>query len=181
MWTRGHTGIHVYGRSGPGVLRADLVREPEAQKEGGVMEGGDLSHPRALEGDDDKVVWDVRASLFVEEIVSEGNLSVRVAGDDAPALPAGEWPAGKEGRNRITVTEPGWNRRHRDRCLLGQHRGDGLDVVALPRIDVFGDDLADTPVPERAQRLLLALFGEALLDCLVGAPEGTVDRRGRGL
>ena len=56
--------------------------------------------------------------------------------------------------------EPGRQRRHRPRGVLGQHRHDRVDVAALHRVHVALDDLAQLLVAERAQRRLLAALGE---------------------
>ena len=45
-------------------------------------------------------------------------------------------------------------------------RDDRLDVAALPRVDIALDDLAQALVAERAQRGLLALLGQPLVDGL---------------
>ena len=64
----------------------------------------------------------------------------------------------------LARAEPARQRRHADRGVLGEQGDDALDVVALPGVDVGLDDLLELVVAERAQRLLLALLGHALLD-----------------
>lgn len=42
--------------------------------------------------------------------------------------------------------EPAAQRRHREGRVRGQHRDDGVDVVAFPGVQVALDELADAPV-----------------------------------
>jgi len=53
--------------------------------------------------------------------------------------------------------------------VLGEHRDDRLDVAAGHRVHVALDDLAQALVAEGAQRLLLALLRQAVVDRPAGA------------
>jgi hypothetical protein len=86
-----------------------------------------------------------------------------------------------EGGDRFPPAVPGRGGRHRDRGVLGQHRHHGIDVVAFPRVDVALDELARGRVAERAQRCLLALVGEPLVNGPPGALQGALDGCDRGL
>ena len=70
-------------------------------------------------------------------------------------------------------------RRHRPGGLLGQHRDERVDVAPLQRPRVALDERADALVAERAQRGLLALVREPLVDGLARALQRAVDGRRR--
>ena len=77
--------------------------------------------------------------------------------------------------------EPARHRRHREGGVLGEHRDDRVDVVALPGVGVLLDELAQLLVAERAQGLLLALLGKPLLDRRAGALQRAVHRGDAGV
>ena len=83
--------------------------------------------------------------------------------------------------DRLAAAEPGRLRRHREHGVVGQQRRERIDVVALPGVYVAVDDATQGGVVERPQRRLLVLLGQALVDGLVGALQGAVDRGGRCL
>ena len=77
--------------------------------------------------------------------------------------------------------EPGRQRRHRPDGVLRQQAHDRLHVAALHRVHVAIDQLAQLLVVERAQRRLLALVGQLLVDGLACALERAVHRRDAGV
>ena len=83
-----------------------------------------------------------------------------------PAL--GERPLAQEHLDRVAAAVPGGHRRHHHRGLLGEHRDDAVDVTALPGLHVAAHQLAQLVVVERAQRGLLALLGQPLVDSARG-------------
>src|SRR5207244_13160227 len=94
-----------------------------------------------------------------------------VGGDreQSPACPCGECNGAQEGRDRVSPPVPGRLRWHRDRCVVREHRDDGVDVIAFPGVDEATDELAQPVVSERLQGDLLALGGQSLVDGLVRA------------
>ena len=92
-------------------------------------------------------------------------------------------PAAARAGTRRSRSRPSYQlgeRRHRPGRVLGQHGHDRVDVAALHRVDVA---LARSPrssrVAERAQRRLLALLGQPLVERLAGALQRAVDRGDR--
>jgi hypothetical protein len=69
-------------------------------------------------------------------------------------------------------------RRHCERRVIGQHRGNRSDVIALPCVHVTLHGLAQPVVADRAQRRLLAARGQPLLNGLARTLQGAVDGRG---
>ena len=84
-------------------------------------------------------------------------------------------------RSAVGAREPGRQRGHGPVGVLRQQRHDRLHVAALHRLHVALDDLAQLLVVERAQRGLLTLLGELLVDGLACPLEGAVDGRDRGV
>jgi hypothetical protein len=87
--------------------------------------------------------------------VAERRLAIRLRREHAPAVGGGEGLVVEERGDDVAAAEPRRDRRHRQRCVLSEHGRKRTDVVALPRIDVLLDDLAQTVVAERRQRRLL--------------------------
>ena len=103
------------------------------------------------------------------------------AGAVRPAPGARQRVLGEEAPQRLVAEVPRAERRHRPRRVLGEHRHDGVDVAARHRVHVVLDDLAHALVAQRAQRLVLALLGELVVDRLARALQRAVDRRDRRL
>ena len=78
--------------------------------------------------------------------------------------------------DRLAAPPPARPRRHREDGVLGEQRGDVVDVAAGPRVDVLLDEAPEPVVAQRAQRLLLTPLGQALVDCLAGPLQGAVHR-----
>ena len=108
-------------------------------------------------------------SSGVPGVEGERRLAVGADRQRPPAPGPRQRPAGEEDRDLLAAAEPGRQRRHREGGVLGEHPDDGLDVAPLPGLDVGVDDLAEAVVAERAQRLLLALLGQPVVDRLARA------------
>ena len=115
------------------------------------------------------------------QVAGDRGLAVGGHREHAPAARRMQRRHAQEGADRVDARVPLRQRRHRERDVVGQQRGDRADVAALPGGDELADQHAQALVPERAQRRLLALAGEALVDGLVRALERAVDRGGRRL
>ena len=122
------------------------------------------------------------APLPVPLVVAECQLPVRAGGDDAPAPPLRERPAREEarrplrGRGTRSGSAASSARRPRPASRRPRRRR-----RAPTRRRSRRRCSRSALVAERAQRRLLALLGEPLVDGLVRALQGAVDRRRRRL
>src|SRR5215204_5411440 len=156
---RVHERPWSYSRSGRRLALAGrhILREPEARKQLGTEEGGDLGDPLAVERQHGDAARQEALPLLVPAVVPERQLPVRPGRHEAPAVFA---------RQHMAL---------RERAVGGEHLDDGVDVGALEGVDVAVDDLAHALVVERTEHRLLAAVGKPFVDGLVGALQGAVD------
>src|SRR5215204_5443168 len=163
---RVHERPWSYSRSGRRLALAGrhILREPEARKQLGTEEGGDLGDPLAVERQHGDAARQEALPLLVPAVVPERQLPVRPGRHEAPAVFPRQHMALQERGHRLAPPVPGGQGRHRERA-----------VGALEGVDVAVDDLAQALVVERTEHRLLAAVGKPFVDGLVGALQGAVD------
>jgi hypothetical protein len=118
----------------------------------------------------------VRAGRLVPGVEGQGLLAVRPRAQGAPAPAAREGKPGEEGGDLVAGSEPAGQRRHGERRVLGEHRDDRVDVVALPRLDVLVHEAAQLVVPSARSVACCVRSGRRASSDARGALERAVHR-----
>jgi hypothetical protein len=124
---------------------ARIGREAEAAEGVWGKEGSDLLDLRTAQCEHVHGARREGLCLLVPRVVAEGELSVRASGNEAPARCPSQRSAAEEDCDLLAAAVPGWDGRHRQLRVFGEHGDDRVDVVALP-----GGDIALHDLPQRS-------------------------------
>ena len=117
------------------------------------------------------------AAASSQAVEGEARLAVGLRPDRLPPPRAGQRERTRPFDDRVARCVPGGQRRHRERRVLDEQRGERVDVAALPGGDVTRDEFAERAVAERAQVRLLGTRRHPLGHRGPGALQSAVRRR----
>src|SRR5215213_6619677 len=111
-------------------------------------EGGDLLDVRAAQGEHVDGPRYEGLCLVVPGVEAEGELPVRASRNEAPARRPGQRPLAEEDGDLVAAAVPGWQGRHGQLGVFGEHGHDRADVVALPGGDIALHELSQRAVAQ---------------------------------